>query len=182
MGTPIQLMFNLEIPVSASLSGYRLVPGTDRPLGLPVEGFLRLYAVDPSGTPRLIRTLLDVLTLVQEVRSEEEAAQLLCLDTAPQTHFLFPEARCLDVRPCTRLRQPGDVIERAAFAAGYRAPTCVADGDVFRMSRDLVRLDGRPYVLVRRTEHLSRTAKYCLVGERALGVIDSSEVMLPQYE
>jgi len=177
------LMFDQVIQVSAPLSGYRLVPGTEDSLGLPVEAFLRLYAVDTSGNVKRMQALLDVLALVEEIRSEEEALQLLRLETAPETHFLFPNSHYLDVRVCTTLERIGDVTERAAVAAGYLPPSCVAIGDGFDASRDLVRLDsdeGR--VLVRLSEHLSRAASYRLISETLIGIIDPSEIMLPDYE
>jgi hypothetical protein len=180
---PIQLMSDLAIPVGAPLSGYRLVPGTERPLGLPVEAFLRLYAVDDSGTAKPIQTLSDVLALVDEVRSEEEAVELLRLETAPETHFLFPDSRYLDVRVCRTLERAGDLTERAAVAAGYQPSSSVAIGDGFDVFRDLVRLDaGSACVLVRRCEHLSRAGNYRYLSETPIAAINPSEILLPDYE
>jgi hypothetical protein len=183
MPESLLLMFDRVIPVSAPLSGHRLIPGVEGSLGLPVEAYLRLYAVAAAGAAKRIETLDDVLALVEEVRSKEEAIQLLCLETAPETHFLFPNSHYLDIRPRDTLERIGDVIESAAFAANYRPLLCEAVGDSFNVSRDLIRPDtGQACILVRRTEYLSRAATYRLVGETPIGAIDSSKILLPDYE
>jgi len=179
----VQLLFDLEIPIGAPLSGHRLVPGTEGSLGLPVEAFLRLYAVDAAGTPKRMRNLIDVLGLIEAVRSEEEAMELLRLETAPETHFLFPHSHHIDARVCRALERIGDVTERGAAAAGYQAASCLALGEGFEATRDLIRLGpSNPLAVVRRREHLSRTAQYRLIGDTTLGAIDRSEILLPEYE
>ena len=177
------LMFDKQISVSALPPGYRLVPGTEGSLGLPIEAFLRLYAVDASGTAKRVETLSDVLALVKEVRSEMEALQLLQLETAPDTHFLFKNSRYLDVHVCTPIERVGDMTEAAAVAAGYRNPSLEVVEDGYQLSRDLVRLKGDDApALVRRNEHLSRTASYRLLSESTISLIDESKIMLPDYE
>ena len=176
-------MFDREILSDLPMSGYRLVPGTEGNLGLPVEAFLHLYAVDKAGNVKRIRTLVDVLELVEEVRSEEDAMRLLTLETSPETHFLFDDGNVLDVRVSSTPERPGELTERAAISGGYRPPSCVAVGDGFDLTRDLVRfdVDGR-CDLFRRIEHISRAAKYSIIAETPIGTIDCSEVVLPEYE
>lgn len=183
MPNSVQLMFERAISIDVPLSGHRLVPGIEGSFGLPVEAFLRLYAVDASGSARRMQSLVEVLALVEAVRSEKEALQLLQLETSPETHFLFPNCRDLDVRLSRSLKKPGDLTERGAAAAGYRAPSCVAVAEGFDVCRDLVRIDPADSpMLVRRKEHLSRTAEYHLVSETVIGSIERSEIVLPRYE
>jgi hypothetical protein len=178
-----EILIDREIKVKAPLSGYRLVLGTRGPAGLPIEAFLRLYAVAASGIVKPMNNILDILSLVQEIRSEEEAMELISITTAPDTHFLFPGSPYLDLRICTALEHAGDVIESSAIAAGYQHPACTAQGDGFDITRDLVRLDpGDTCVLIRRSEHVSRSGTYNLVSEVPIGPIDCSDILLPDYE
>lgn len=179
----VQLMFDEEILIGIPLSGYRLVPGTEGTLGLPSEAFLRLYAINGLGTVKRIEDLKDVLVLVEEVRSEKEALQLLRVETAPETHFLFPSSRYLDIRVCRVPQFVGDVTESAADIVGYRPPFCISTEDGFRVTRDLIRLDAdNVCILVRRTEHLSRVAAYSLLEEISVGKINCADIILPDYE
>jgi hypothetical protein len=177
------LLFDQTIPLTASLSGHRLVPGSEGALGLPVEAYLRLYAVSASGDVQQVHSLEEVLALVEEIRSEQEALQLLRLETAPETHFMFPTSHYVDVRPRTTLEQVGDVPARVLAAAGHLPPSSAADADGFTVIRDLVRVgSGDDCTLVRRHERISRDAVYSLVSETPLGGIDCSEMLLPDCE
>ncbi len=176
-------MFDQKLPIRAPLRGYELVPGAEGAVGLPLEAFLRLYAVDVSGNAVCMRSLQDVLPLVQRVRSQEEAIQLLCIETAPETHFLFPDSPYLDVRVRSVLEEPGDVVKQAAVAVGYRPPSVVADENGFDLTRDLIRTGKVGVVdLVRRKEHLSMAAEYRLIEEIELGQLQNSDVLLEEYE
>lgn len=163
-------------------SGRRLMVGIDGEMGLPVEGFLRLYSVDLGGAVQLLRSLGDVLALVDQVPSAKAGRELLMLETSPDTHFLFPGSRYLDVKPVRVLRMPGDVLESALNRLGYRDAVMNVFDDTFELERDLVQLGRTNATLCRRRERLSRAGEHRVISERDLGMLHAFEVLTDLYE
>src|SRR5262249_30840440 len=152
-------------------------------LGLPVEAFLRLYAVDASGSARQIRNVAEIMSLVERVNSATEAVQLLQLETSPETHFLFPDAHYLDVRVSAALERPGGLTEHGAIAARHTPLVAVMCEDGFEVSRDLVDISAPDqYALMRRREWVSPSGGYCLISETPVGSVPPAEILLPEYE
>ncbi|HXK18841.1 MAG TPA: hypothetical protein VNG33_13615, partial [Polyangiaceae bacterium] len=152
------------------------------PVGLPLEAFTRLYAVDSNGEPRQMRRLADILSLTPQVVSEQQAYQLLRLETAADKHFLFPESDSLDVRVVSKLERPGDITDAVARRSGYLGPAMTTSEDGFYLRRDLIRVAGSSIALVRRTEQLSRSAQHRIVTQSEVAELAPADVLLPDYE
>jgi hypothetical protein len=185
----VTLLFDRQLDVGVPLAGSRLVPGMGPEGGLPLEAFLRLYAVDQSGKAVLIAGPADLAPLVTRVGSEEAAWRFLRLFTAPETHYLFQkDAYTIDLRVAApgEAREVGTITPDDAARFGYQPPQMTFDGGEYTARRDLVHAapaaQSKPATLVRRREALAEDGAYRLVDERDVGPIARTAVIVPAYE
>jgi hypothetical protein len=121
---PITLLFTQELKLDLPLSGHRLIPGYGEKMGLPVEVYLRLYAVK-NEEKTLITGPSDLSRFVTRINSEETAWRFLRLFTAPETHFLFQKGTYtveLGILPPGLAGGTAMISPDLAVRVGYEAP------------------------------------------------------------
>ena len=184
----IGLLFDQEIDVGLPRSGYRLIPGYAGHLGLPVEVFLRLYAVK-GDEKRLIANPGDLSGIVTSIDDEDAAWRFLHLFTSPDTHYLFQKGAYtidLALSPDGTVAGVGMISRDVNQQIGYRAPEMVLEDREYVSSRDLIRansVDRSAFVdVIRRRESVSEGGRYRFIEDKAKGRIARSDVPFPSYE
>jgi hypothetical protein len=178
-----------EIQSGFVLRGHRLIPGSEGEVGLPLEAFLRLYAVRGTEKPIRIDGPADLAPLVSSIDDEEAAWRFLRLFTAPETSYLFHKD-CwlieLRSRSSGEAAVAGTVDPAIARAAGLSPPTMavtpdgyIAEHDLFCASPSEGRTAGK---VCRRREYVARSGVYRVLDHRIVGRLDPADVVLPRYE
>lgn len=184
----VVLFFDRAIDLGIPLSGYRLIPGAPDTAGLPLEAFLKLYAVDDQGKQILIAAPSDLSPLVQHIPDQAAAWRFLHLFTAPDTHYLFQKDEyTLDLRLATDGNEgPGTISPELARSFGYDPPRMLHEGDKYQAVRYLVRARAvespDPAVILRWRESLSEDGAYSLLEERVITQVERYLVHVPSYE
>ena len=185
----VTLLDDREVMTGLDLSGYRLVPGYQGEVGLPIEGFLRFYAVSNEGKVLPINSPQDLSPLVSGVNSEEEARQFLFFFTSADTFYFFrTDTAIVELRVGTPSPHApaGTITREAADRINYEPPQMSSEGDLWVAVHDLARASvtspSAGATAVRRRESVSRSGDYRLIGEEALGPIERDEISLPYFE
>ena len=185
----VTLLDDREVKTGLHLSGFRLVPGYQGEVGLPLEAFLRFYAVNDEGKVLPINSPQDLSPLVSGVNSEEEARQFLLFFTSPETFYFFrTDTATVELRVGTPSAHApaGTVTREAAERINYEPPQTRSEGDSWVAVRDLARASmtspSARATAVRRRESVSRSGDYRLIGEETLGRIERDEISLPYFE
>ena len=184
----VTLMPDQEVAIGLPLSGYRLIPGYQGMLGLPVEAYLRLYAVNDQGDRRLIADPGDVSPLVERIGSEEDAWRFLRLFTAPATHYLFQKQTSTVDLDAPAPGQPagiGSISPEVARRIGYQPPEMRLENREYLATRMLVRASagaGGGATVLRRREAVGVDGSYRLIADEEVAQLDRGEVVLPMYE
>jgi hypothetical protein len=181
------LLYDREFHVEFPLRGCRLVPGIEGAAGLPLEAFMKLFAVDGAGHRTLIRSPADLAPFVERIDTADQAWSFVRLFTSPDTHYLFQRGDFI-VDPT--LLGPGDPpelggVDRAeAVKAGYRPPSVKQEG-AFVLERDLLYFPSNasaPVTLIRRRERVALDGAYRHIGDDRVGQIKRALTVTPSYE
>lgn len=184
----ITLLPDQEILIDLPLSGHRLIPGYSGHIGLPMEIYLRLYAVKAEEkTP--IAAPDDLSRFVERIDDEEAAWRFLRLFTGPDTHYLFQRGfYTIDLR----VGRPGSESAVGMISPGesqrlrYQQPEIKLVDDGYLAERDLIRAHpvdrSAPVQVFRRREALSRDGGYVFIEDEVKGEIGRREVPFPSYE
>jgi hypothetical protein len=188
MDKAINLLEDQEVQLGLPLSGYRLIPGYTGHLGLPVEIYLRLYAVKDQEK-RLIASPDDLSRIVTHIDDQDAAWRFLRLFTAPATHYLFQKGLyTIDLEVSSPGLQTGEgmISREVAQRIGFQPAEMTRENHQYVASRDLVRANaierGALAEVLRRRETLSEGAAYCLIEDRVKGRIAREDVAFPSYE
>jgi hypothetical protein len=184
----INLLFDQEIHLDLPMTGYRLIPGYSGQFGLPVEIYLRLYAVKDEEK-KLIASPDDLTRIITHIDDEEAAWRVLRLFTAPETHYLFQkDIYTIDLNVAAPGSPTGDgmVSPDVAQRIGYQPPKINLENHQYIASRDLVRANAMERSalaeVLRRHEALSEDADYCFIEDQVKGKIARQDVRIPSYE
>jgi hypothetical protein len=168
--------------------GWRLVPGYAGEAGLPLEAFLRLFAVGGEGGPARIARPEELAPLVDRIRGEEDAWSFLRLFTSPGTFAWFPDVALVE----PGIGDPGGpgevaaILPEAARRLGVQPPRMTRSGQEYRALRDLLRVrpggPSAPLAVVRLEEALGEDGTYRVVDERRLGTLSPGEAWVPYFE
>lgn len=184
----VTLMPERAIEVSpGELADCRLIPGCPGELGLPIEAFLRLYAVRDQRILGQITGPEDLTAFITAVRSAEHALGFVQLFTDPATVHLFPGQRLtIDVSLASDdgVAEPGALSPRRWRESGATAPRVEADSDGFRITRTVVSADavGARRQLLRRVERVSSQGGYRHVGDTVIAELAPDEIRMPFAE
>lgn len=184
----ITLLPDQEINIDLPMSGHRLIPGYSGQIGLPLEIYLRLYAVkDEEKT--LIAAPGDLSRFVKRIDGEEAALRFLRLFTAPDTHYHFQRGNYtidLDVGVPGSLHTAGTISPELAKRIDYQSPEIQLEKNEYLAERDLMRADSanrsEPVEVFRRREALSREGDYRFIEDKVKGEIRRQDVPFPSYE
>ena len=167
-----------DVVVGLDLGDSRLARGYCGELGLPIEAFLRLYAVRDRHVVARIDEPADLTSLVRAVSTADEALAFVRLFTNPSTIHLFGSAELiLEVGPA-------DLEPHAVESFGVVGPRVGRQGNGFIVVRELVSAAsvGARQRLIRRTETVSTSGEYRHVGDDELGELEPGTVCLPYVE
>lgn len=185
----VTLLFDRKIDISIPLSGYQLIPGYQGEVGLPLEAFLRLYAVSDQGNIILIAGPDHLSKLVYRINSEEEAWNFLRLFTGPKTHYLFQkETYIVDIHVLTpgEVAGIGAVSPEIARQIGYQPPQIRLEGHEYIAQRNLASASAaRPsgsVTIIRRHEVLSQNGTYRFINDYMVGKTERINICIPYYE
>ena len=185
----VTLLFDREIQIAVPLKGYRLIPGFEGQGGLPMEAFLRLFAVNEKGDRAKISGPSDLSPLVAAVRNEREAWSFFRLFTGASTHYLFrTDTYVVDVQIAVSrdIQSIGDISAEGARKAGLTEPELTHKDSEYSASRDLLRVGVRNSnpapVILRRREAISETGKYRFIEDAVVAEVSRTDVLLPNYE
>jgi hypothetical protein len=183
----VTLLFEQEINIDLPLAGRRLIPGYRGQFGLPVEIYLRLYAVKDEDKA-LIAGPDDLSRFVTHIVDENAAWRFLRLFTSPETHYLFQkEVFSVDLKVSAGPKsEVGGISPNVARRIGYQPPEIKRETNEYVARRDLVRADAKnrqkQATALRRREALTDDGQYRFIEDKILADLSRTDVVMPSYE
>jgi hypothetical protein len=175
---PEDFIYTQEEPLAHSffLPGRRFFRGCRETLGFPVEAFLKLVVVE-DGKKKLLPKTGDLKGHVK-IDSPEKALEFVRLFTDLETHYLFEDSRCIEVRP-TDSGVPGyGELPRPEFERWKLVlPVTARIGAGFQVTRAVV--DSQSTISMR-TEQVSEDGNYLILKE--IEVTKEADILFPMYE
>jgi len=153
---------------------WKFFKGSDRPLGLPIEAFLKLVAVK-GYEQKILRTTTSLKGYVQ-IKSPNDALSFVRLFTDLDTHYLFEDSEYIEVRPANKKTSWGELPVQEFRKLGLKEPSVMKDGEHFVVVRYVVDADRNIFQI---QERISPSGDYQIT--KMILVAKDADILFPMY-
>ncbi|KAA3600519.1 MAG: hypothetical protein D8M57_08945 [Candidatus Scalindua sp. AMX11] len=177
-----------EIKVSFNIGDYKLFTGCSGELGEPTEAFLKFYAVQDGRVKKEISSIEEMHGIIGEIKTEQEAIDLIYLFKSPETNYLFEKGVNKSI---VLLRRSDGEIDRIGTLStsrfrelGLRETGVEKQSDGFVVALNLVKTNASSdkREIVKSVETVSRKGRHKVIQQETVAYVEPDEILMPYYE